>query len=147
MKRISILMVLVNLLVITNSSMAAESKFLNNKAETKQLCEAFMQKVIAGKIEEAINSIEPYFPLPESELATIKVQAVKQFGLVEPRFGKPLGYEFIKEEIIKETIIKYTFIEKFEKHVVKWTFFFYKPQEKWLLNAFYFDDTIQTLFE
>ena len=141
------LIVLVCLLFVVNSSMAAEKKFLSTKSEIKKLCEDFMQKIVAGEVETAFDIIEPHFHIPEDELSMLKLQTVKQLGLVGPRFGKPIGYEFVKEESIKKTLLKYTFIEKFEEHAVRWIFIFYKPKEKWLLNSFLWDDMIHTLFE
>ena len=142
-----ILVILACLFFMVNSLLAAEDKFLNTKNDTKKICDRFMQKIVAGKIEAAFAIIEPYFPIPESELSMIIIQTVKQLGMSEQRFGNPIGYEFIKEDEVKETLIKYTYLEKFDKHAVRWIFVFYKPEEKWLVNHFVWDDNIQALFD
>ena len=125
----------------------AEDKFLNTKADTKKICDKFMQKIVVGKIEAAFSIIEPYFPIPESEFSSIIIQTIKQLGMSEQRFGNPIGYEFIEGEEISEILIKYTYLEKFDRHAICWMFIFYKPQEKWLVNHFVWDDNIQALFE
>jgi hypothetical protein len=125
----------------------AEESFLNTRDDTKKLCEAFVQSVIAGKTDDAFKSIKPYMPVPENEFGMLHLQTVKQLGMVEPRFGAAVGYEFVKEEAMHDSVVMYTYIQKFERHIIRWMFIFYKPKDKWLLNAFTWDDKIHELFD
>jgi hypothetical protein len=38
-----------------------------------------------------------------------------------------------------------TFIQKFEKHVMRWRLYFYKPRDKWILNTYSTDDKINEI--
>ena len=106
-----------------------------------------MQQIVAGKIEAGFRIIEPYFPIPESEISVLEIQAVKQIGMVGQRFGNPIGYELVKKEEVNDVLIKYTYLEKFDRHTLRWIFIFYKPKDKWLMNSFTWDDSIQSLFD
>jgi len=62
---------------------------LNSKEGAKALCDKFMKHIVAREIEKAFDVIEPYFPIPESELYTMEMQSIKQLSMAEKRFGQP----------------------------------------------------------
>ena len=140
------LIVLVCVFAIVGYCLVAEGEFFDTKAGAKKGCEEFMEKIAVGDIEKAFDTIRPYFPIPESEFSTLKMQTIKQRGLIGPRFGESLGCELIKEEAVNEVIVRYTFIEKFEIHVLRWVFTLYKPNDKWLINSLVWDDEIDAFF-
>jgi hypothetical protein len=130
-----------------SSVFAAEERGLESKTKVREICEECMVKIYAGNIKGAFELIKPIFPVPESEFDMLQLQTVKQLSMVGQRFGNALGYEFIKEDEIKDAFVRYIYIEKFENHAIRWIFIFYKPKEKWLLNNFGWDDTIEVLFD
>jgi hypothetical protein len=62
------------------------------------------------------------------------------------RFGKSIGFEFISEDKEGASLLRIIQIQKFERHAMRWVFFFYRNNEGWVLNSFKFDDAIQTMF-
>lgn len=42
--------------------------------------------------------------------------------------------------------MKTTYIGKFERHIVRWVFTFYRPKDQWMVNAITWDDDIDALF-
>jgi hypothetical protein len=73
-------------------------------------------------------------------------ETAQQRDILIKKFGKSLSFELVQEQSVKESLVKYTYIEKCKIHVIRWSFIFYKPEDKWILNSFYWDDKILDLF-
>lgn len=76
---------------------------------------------------------------------------LEQLKLQQPvmaqRFGKSIGHEFIREERVGENLLRIVQIHRFERHVMRWTFYFYRGSNGWILNTFRTDDDITQLFD
>ncbi len=131
---------------ISGMSMAAQLKYLGGREECLRVCDEFMKMFAAGKIEKGFELLKPYSVIPEKEFTDAVNQSVNQLGLIGNRIGKIVGYELIREETVKDTLVKYTYIAKYEKHVIRCIFMFYRPGEKWIFNRFNFDDNVDELF-
>lgn len=136
--------------MIAVASYAAEEekgyKIFPNKDACRAKCEEFLEVAVKEGMDEAFRVIEPFWPFPGTEFSMVQVQSVKQMGLVKPRFGKCVGYEFVKEQSVNDTVLRFVYIQKFERHILRWRFVFYKPEKEWLLNTFFWDDQIEELF-
>lgn len=49
---------------------------------------------------EAFDLLKPVSNLQEAEYDESVSKGIKQFGLIEPKFGKPYAYKFVREEEI-----------------------------------------------
>lgn len=125
----------------------AHADILQDKDAAKQLAKSVMEQVAKGQIESGIKILKPYLIIPEHEfegmLSTFRMQA----PAMEQRFGKTIGTEFIKIEETGDSLMLIMYIQKFEKHLMRWKFYFYKPQDGWVLNTFNTDDNIQMMFK
>ncbi|MBI5558270.1 MAG: hypothetical protein HY885_11600 [Deltaproteobacteria bacterium] len=130
--------------LMTTSASAAT---LESKDAAKQLTDQIMTKVASGDIEGGLLLMKPYLIIPESEFNVMMEQAKLQLPVMQGRFGKIIGAEFIKEKSVGKSLLQIVQIQKFEKHIMRWSFIFYNPDGKWVLNAFNFDDKIQLMFE
>ncbi len=139
-------MLILLFLCIAGMSMAAQLKYLGGREECLRVCDEFMKMFAAGKIEKGFELLKPYSVIPEKEFTDAVNQSVNQLGLIGNRIGKIVGYELIREETVKDSIVKYTYIAKYEKHVIRCIFMFYRPGEKWIFNRFNFDDNVDELF-
>lgn len=128
-------------------SATAEAATLESKDSARKLTDEVMAKVVAGELEAGFLMLKPYLIIPESELNVLIEQTKLQLPVMQGRFGKVLGSEFINEKIIGKSLMRVTQIQKFEKHIVRWNFIFYNPNGKWVLNTFYFDDKIHAMFD
>lgn len=108
--------------------------------------EAVIDHVAKGQIEEAFVLIGSQWPFPVAELEPVKEQAEKNQVFVKERFGQLCGYRLVKEEVVPEVCLRYTYVIKYEKHLVRWQFVFYKAKDRWQLNSFKWDDAIEALF-
>jgi hypothetical protein len=95
---------------------------------------------------EAFVLIGSQWPFPVAELEQVQEQAEKNQVFVEERFGQPCGYRLVKEEVVPEVCLRYTYVIKYEKHLVRWQFVFYKAKDRWQLDSFKWDDSIEALF-
>jgi len=140
---------LVVIMIIASCAWAGKlhAQAFPTKQDCKAKTEEFMKLAGAGKVDEALERMEPYWVFSATEWTQVQLQTTKQMALVEPRFGKTLGYELVREEMVKDTILRLTYIQKQERHLIRWKFVFYKPDDKWLLNVLAWDDELEALFD
>ncbi len=126
---------------------AASAATLDSKAAARKLTDQVMTKVAEGDIEGGFQLMKPYSIVPESEISVAIEQTKLQIPVMQGRFGKSVGVEFICDKSVGNSLLQIIHIQKFEKHIMRWKFIFYSPDGKWVLNSFNFDDKIQALFE
>jgi len=68
-------------------------------------------------------------------------------GLNEDYVGKFYGYELMVEKKIAESYILQSYMVKFDRQPIRYTFQFYKPNDKWLIYSFKFDGSIDNEIE
>ena len=124
----------------------AEAKTLDNLDEVRALTQRSMDHVLAGRVDELFTVMLPYWPLPENEFSMLRMQTMTQRNVVGERFGATVGIALVYEQIIADSIVRITYIEKFERHIIRWVFTFYKPKDQWLVNSLVWDDDIDALF-
>ena len=120
---------------------------LKDKGAAKSLVDAVMKKIEEGKTIEGVDLVKDYLVIPMSEFETIKNQINMQAPMIAQRFGKTVGVELVEIEEVGNSLMLVTYLQKFEMHVMRWKFYFYKPKDGWVLNTFSFDDKIQMMFK
>lgn len=143
--KFTLLLIIVFIFSISFNIVAEEIGF-EKQEQTKEFCNRFLTFMVQEETDKAFDLVENEWPFSISEIQSLESSTIKQLDSVKGRYGKILGYELIKEEKIKDTFIKYTYVMKYEKHIIRWKYIFYKPEEKWILNSFNFDDSINKLF-
>ena len=129
------------------SSKSIDSKMLlEGEEELGTICDQIMARVTNNDIPNAFAIVGEHSIVPASELAAQAEMTIKQLTLVRPRFGKMLSYELVRRETAGQSAVRYTYVAKCEKHMLRWVFWFYKPQDKWLLDQLRWDDQIDGLF-
>jgi len=116
-------------------------------AEVKTLTDQVMARIVKDDIKGAFGLLKPYWAgLPEAEMEVAMNKLLDQRRLVAPRFGKTVGSVFVDQKTVADSVSYLLYIEKFEKHIIRWHFYFYRPKGTWHLNSFTFDDRVQALF-
>ena len=138
-------LIFILILAISVSAHAAES--LSSKEDARLLAKAVMESVSKDKFKQGLSKLRPYTVVPVAEFDAQMEQLDMQIPAISHRFGKSVGYDFIEAEQLGESLMQYVYLQKFEKHVMVWRFIFYKPNDKWLLNTWYFNDKVQPLFK
>jgi len=68
-------------------------------------------------------------------------------GLNEDYVGKYYGYELLGEKKIAESYVLLSYLVKFDRQPIRYTFQFYKPNDKWVIYSFKFDANIDDEIE
>jgi hypothetical protein len=119
---------------------------LEKESHVENAVETSMNLLKKGTVAEFIDSLRPIWNKPEAEINTITEQVKKQRVEAHKRFGKTLGVQFVDTKNVEDILIKIYYIEKFEKAAMRWTFNFYKPEERWVLSSFVWDQNTDILF-
>ncbi|MCC6726626.1 MAG: hypothetical protein IT258_19145 [Saprospiraceae bacterium] len=99
-------------------------------------------------ISAAFDMLENSWFISELELMHMKNETVKQFAMVEDRYGKPLKAVIVKEEEVMPILYRLTVVKRYENHGLRLVFtFYYGKDDKWCLNGFKWDDSITSLFD
>jgi hypothetical protein len=120
---------------------------MNSKDELSKHSEAVMKLLKESQFQKAFIELKKHWPLPENEMIQLQSQMIKQFNLVADRFGDIIEYDFIRDEIIKDYVVKKIYVLKFDKHMIRILFTYYKNNDGWILNTFKYDDEFEELFE
>ncbi|TDX46338.1 phage tail protein [Orenia marismortui] len=140
--------VLIVLLIILSCTTVTFAKNIGFDKEQgmRSYCDSIMEYLAKDEVQKAFDLLEGQWIFSATEIQNVELQTIKQLDLVKGRFGDVLGYKFIEKEIVAEILCKYTYVVKYENHIIRWIFIFYKAEDKWLLNSFKFDDSIEKLF-
>jgi len=125
---------------------AQAGEFLKSPVEARQLSDRVMSKLASGELEQGLRLMQPYLIIPSAEFEAMLGQAKLQEPMLAQRFGNRQGFEFVREERVGESLLRITQIQKFERHLTRWIFYFYRTNSGWVLNTFQFDDNIRALF-
>ena len=61
--------------------------------------------------------------------------------------GKYYGYELITTKKFSESFELYSYLVKYDRQPIRFTFTFYRPNDKWMLYSFQFDDSFSKEME
>ena len=106
-----------------------------------------MVLVSQDNIKDGVSLLRPYSVVPIAEFDVQISNLDMQLPAIHQRFGKSIGYDLIADEKLGDSLSQLIYIQKFEKHAMVWRFIFYKPDQKWLLNTWYFNDQVHGLFK
>lgn len=128
------------LLLLPSTLLARDFK---SESEVRVFSDSVMREVATGSLKSGFDKISSaYTVVPKVEIDGIVSQAMLQVPVMEARFGKSIGYEFISESRAGDSVLKYVYLHKFEKHAIVWQFVFYRPSQTWLLNSFKYSDSV-----
>jgi hypothetical protein len=146
MKSLFASVVAVVLWCVVSSSLYAQQQLPSPEA-ARDLAERVMQRVAKDDIEGGLATLKPYWLMGPGEFDAIAEKVKLQLPLLRQRFGKAIGYEFIRDEKVGTSLHQFTYLQRFEKHATRWVFIFYRGEKDWLLNSFWFDDNTRALFQ
>ena len=128
------------------SVLVSASEFKSEK-DIRAFTDNMMNQIVKEKFNTAFNSAKPYWPMPAVEIDGIVNKINHQWPIVNQRFGKAIGKEFVKEERIGKSFLRYYYLHKFTKHAIYWRIDFYKPKSTWKINSIIFLDTLDALYD
>ncbi len=135
MKRLFVILLMIPFCAIAEGS-----------SSPKDMANEFLGSVIEGDISNAYDRL-----LEGSEIPVDKPQDVKalkqqtESGL--PLYGKPLGYELVREQRFGNSVVRLLYLLKSEKGPIVWDFYFYKPMDSWVLASVDYSVQLQRLVQ
>lgn len=144
MKRLSALLWCVLLIPLASAAQVAQ---LHTEEDARAVSDEVMERVVRGDYEAAFEQLRSYWPFASAELDALLDTTVAQRTQVAPRFGKSLGHTLIRSRTVEESLLELVYMEKTERHALRWVFLFYKPHDRWILNNIEWNDDIDALFD
>jgi hypothetical protein len=132
--------------LIVALSNGAIADTLKGTAEARQLTDRVMEKVGGGHIEDGLQLMKPFLIIPIAEFDVMVDRLKMQLPVMTQRFGQSIGHEFVREDKTGENLLRIVQIHRFERHPMRWIFYFYRGRDGWVLNSFKTDDEISKLF-
>ena len=120
---------------------------LKDLSEARSLLDNVMSSVAKDDVRGAFAKLKPYWNgLPNAEVEVLVSKVIDQRRLIAPRFGASLGTQFVSQKTAADSVAYFLYIEKYERHLLRWHFYFYRPKDRWQLDSVNFDDRIQGMF-
>lgn len=119
---------------------------IQSEKEAVSLAESAMKKIVADDIEGATEFLRPYASMDWGELNAMTKHVAETYRTRPAGFGDPLGYAYATRESVSDTVLRVTFIEKFKRKPLLWEFYFYKPEQNWLLWGLTFNASEARMF-
>jgi len=129
---------------MSSTAFGAELATLSDARKLSDKAIALFQK---EQIDAGYATLQPYWPLNAVEIQNLANQTTTQWPMIKGRFGPSISTEFISESKVGESLARFVYLQKFKNHAIRWVFIFYKPEEKWVINSFSFDDQLHQQFE
>ncbi|GAB3254151.1 hypothetical protein [Chitinimonas naiadis] len=133
-------------LLLALLSMSAMADMLKGPGEVRELTNQVMAKVGGGDTQAGFRLAKPYLVISPTDFEATLDQIRKQQTLIDQRFGKTIGAEFISEEKLGESLIRIVQLQRLERHALRWSFYFYRNNEGWMLDTFRTDEDIRQFF-
>ena len=133
----------VSLLLFAVVLMAAGLSFgdtVPDENAAKGLTDKIMAKAGAGDTSGAFEMIKSYAAISAVEIDGIILQSKRSMDQFRPRYGTPIGFEFIDSKKSGSSLLRLRYIQKNTRYPLIWIFDFYKAKDGWVLNAFNWND-------
>lgn len=139
--------ILAFVLVLSVTQAVTAQNYLSSKDELTKHSGDVMRFLEDGEFQKAFAELEKYWPFPANEMVQLETQTIKQLNVVSERFGTITGTDFIRDNAIKDFVLRKSYVIRFEKHMIRVLFTYYKTDNGWILNGFKWDDQIDGLFD
>lgn len=138
------LIIAIIMLISVNTAYCAT---LESEQEARLFADNVMKSVVNGDIKAAFDKLKPYVGVPETEIDSVYLQSKAQRDQRKERIGNTIGYEFIASKRVGQSLFRLIYIEKTEKTIFFWSFYFYQVDKGWMLELFNFGDSLPALFQ
>ena len=135
------------LALFTANSLIAQDKTLQTNQELTDLSVKVCTQFSDGKISKSIDLMRPYWPIDVSEIDALEEKTLRYVNMIKERYGKSLGYSYVKTETIGDFAIRETYLIRYNLSAVRLKFTYYKTSDGWILNAFNWDDSYAEEFK
>lgn len=97
----------------------AQAETVKDTDEARRLTDRVMAMVGKGDIESGIRMTKQFLIIPAAEFDVMLDQLKMQQPAMTQRFGRSIGYEFIREDKVGESLLRIIYVHRFEKHLMR----------------------------
>ena len=115
--------------------------------DIEKITQASMQYIGDDRLEKGLDILAPHSVVPAIQFEILKKQLIAEFPKFRTHFGAVVGSELVGKTYVGDSMFQITYIQKFEKHILSWSFDYYKPKDGWVLNSFETADSMGVLFK
>jgi hypothetical protein len=94
----------------------------------------------AREYDEAFAVIKGVTSLPDSDVDALRARTASQMARTGGVLGEYVGYDVAEFATQGPSLVRVTCIARFRNMPVRWVFVFYKPETRWILIKFRWDD-------
>lgn len=123
-----------------------QQMYLKDQSATQELSGKVAALFQQNKIPEAFDLLEPYWPLPKTEIDAMEEKTTELMNMLQNRFGSIFGHTWLRDENIADLAIRETWLVQFEVSAIRLKFTYYKNPNGWIINAFEWDDQMSEEF-
>jgi len=135
------------LLPAANKTDSQAAPPLHTEGDITDLCENALSHIVDGDVAKGIAALRPYASsISKSDMDSLENQLLGQADTIKESYGDPIGYVLVSMVDLKDTVLRAVYVVKYERHLIRWTFIFYKPYDSWILDFFNYDDSVEDLF-
>jgi hypothetical protein len=139
--------VLVLMVVLLQVHVIYAQNYLATKDDLTKHSDKVMLALKNSEFDVAFAELRKHWPMPENELTQLETQTIKQFNMVADRFGTIIATDFVKDKLIKDYVVRKIYVLRFQRHMIRVLFTYYKNDKGWMMNGFKWDDQLDELFD
>lgn len=124
-----------------------EEGSLATVAEARSLCDDAMRALHEGDADRAFDRLGTHWAFSPDEMTELQAEVGRTRAIVADRYGDALDYRLVRKDTVDDVLARFVYLERFERHGLRWRFTFYEGGNEWTLNDVYFDDEIEALFD
>jgi hypothetical protein len=136
---------LIFLFIVFSNANAVGSE-LKSVEDVEELVADVISLVGKGDPSGAMALFKPHLVIPQSEFSVALEKLALQQPMLDQRFGETIGAEKIGDEEYGKSFLKITFLQRFDRHAMRWRLWFYRSSDRWVLSTFQTDDLVQNWF-
>jgi len=114
--------------------------------EAQTLISKAIDTFSAGKMQEGMDMVKPYWNESPDKIDNLVVQAKSQWDMISSNYGQKIGMELISAQPAGTSLTKMTWLAKYEKYGLRFTVMLYRNNQGWSIVNFTYDDQLSNLF-
>jgi len=138
---------ILSVFLLSAGSTYSQSKYLSSQEDIEKHSEEVTMLFEGGDFSKAFKKLKKYWPLPENEIDQFESMTLKQFNLIDSRFGEVIGANFLRQKTVGDFLIYRTYVIRYDKHALRLMFYYYRNNNGWVINSFKWDDKITELID
>jgi hypothetical protein len=131
----------------TALTLPAQKKYFKDEKEVQEFSIRMVQLFYDQKINELFDAVDEYSVLPKEEVEPLREKTLAAMSVVRDRFGKAIGTKKLKAERIADVALRETYLIRYENHMMRLRFVYYRNNQGWRVNTFMWDDSFGDEFE